>query len=95
MTQQVIDIIDSMNDDNYYEEEAVILKAYIERIEKEYESLDYKFSCVLDNATGGRASKSNIDLDMAYKLINDHINFWVESALEELKDPKRVSDADL
>lgn len=34
MTEQIQDIIDSMSEDSFYEDEAVILKTYIERIER-------------------------------------------------------------
>lgn len=35
MTQQIQNIIDSMSEDDYYEDDAVILKNYIERIERD------------------------------------------------------------
>lgn len=64
------------------------LELKIEELKQWYADLDYKFSCVLDNATGGRASKPSIDLNVAYELISANVNFWVESAVDEVKDDK-------
>lgn len=64
------------------------LEQKIEELKEWYTELDYKFSCVLDNATGGRASKSSIDINVAYEMISANVNFWVESAVEEIKSDR-------
>ena len=38
---------------------------------KDYDRLEYDYSCVLDNATCGRMSKTNYDLHTVYGVIND------------------------
>lgn len=48
-----------------------------------YEALDYKFSCVIDHATGGKLSKTNYDKDTYYTYINQHVEEQGEIRLED------------
>lgn len=38
---------------------------------KDYDRLEYDYGCVLDNATCGRMSKTNYDLQTVYSVIDD------------------------
>lgn len=94
-----IEICEAFNDlekQSHYKDMYIsTIEAEIKELQKEYGNLDYKFSCVLDNATGGRASKSNIDLNIAYRLMGENTYFWVNSALEELEIPKTHTEKEV
>jgi hypothetical protein len=76
---------------SYASEQYELLRKRIAELEKDYSDMEYKFSCILDYATGARASKTNIDKDIAYKLIDEHVNFWVNSAIAELEASQKRS----
>ena len=38
---------------------------------KDYDRLEYDYSCVLQHATSGKMSKTNYELDTIYTIIND------------------------
>lgn len=50
---------------------------------KEYEEMAYRFSCVLDHATGGLMSKTNYTKEAMYASIDDHIKKICDEAVAE------------
>jgi hypothetical protein len=59
---------------------------------KDYERLEYNFSCILDKVTNSKMSKTNYDLDTMYAVIDDELN---ESYLEIYRsDIKDILDQD-
>ena len=45
--------------------------------------MEYRFSCVLDHATGGRMSKPYYDKEMIYSVIDDYQNEQIDDAVKD------------
>jgi hypothetical protein len=50
---------------------------------RDVNDLAYRFSCVLDHATGGYLSKTAYDKDTMYAAIDDHVHRQCDEALKE------------
>lgn len=68
---------------------AAIARVAATRLKKygaEIDDLAYRFSCLLDHATGGMLSKTNYDKQTMYTHVDDHVNKMVEQAREDDAD---------
>lgn len=59
---------------------------------KEYEKLEYKFSCVLCHATGSRLSYTSYDKETMYRMIDEHIQEMCDYAIEDYKECNEIKD---
>ncbi len=62
------------------------LQDQLEALQDQYNKLYYKTACIIDNATSGRCSKPETDLDVIYSLISDSINDNVEYCTSDLEE---------
>jgi hypothetical protein len=62
---------------------------------EECSRLDHMFSCVIDHATGGRASKTNYTREVYYQLIEEETMRAVDEAVEEATEELESQVAEL
>jgi len=63
-------------------EEIAVLRSQVEAYEEQLDVM----SCVIDHATGGRASKTNYTKEVYYGLIDEHVGAWMEGAAKEVRE---------
>jgi len=67
---------------------SILIDEIYNDFEKEYDKLNYKFSCVLDNVTGGCISKPNTDKAIINEAIDRQNIRLQEEAVRDCKEEK-------
>ena len=85
---KALDILNRLQDEQpmYFENEVTEAIAELEALEKELADMHYKFSCVIDNATGGKLSKPDYKIEAIYSAINENVSRWMQMAADEVRE---------